>query len=113
MNLLLDLEILGWLLVGLGIVEIVPVLVALGYGEPSLPYATSSAAALLYGVPIALTVRGQDRRMRSRDGFMIVSAAWVLASPESPRPTRTASSSFGEAAFSRATSVWATISCDD
>ena len=80
MNFVLDLEILGWLLVGLGIVEFVPVLVALGYGEPSLPYVASSAAALLYGVPIALTVRGRDRRMRSRDGFLVVSAAWVMAS---------------------------------
>lgn len=80
MNLVLDLEILGWLLVGLGIVELVPVFAALGFGEPSLPYAASSAAALLYGVPIALTVRARNRRMRSRDGFLVVSAAWILAS---------------------------------
>jgi len=79
-NLLLDLEILGWLLVGLGIVETIPALVALLYGEPSLPYAASSAAALLYGVPLALTIRGRNRRMRPRDGFLIVSAAWVMAS---------------------------------
>ncbi len=80
MNFVLDLEILGWLLVGLGIVEFVPVFVALGYGEPSLPYVASSAAALVYGVPIALTLRARNRRMRPRDGFLIVSSAWVLAS---------------------------------
>ena len=80
MNLLLDLQILGWLLAGLGIVQLVPSAAAWIFGEPLLPYAGSAAAALVYGLPLALSVRPRDRRMRNRDGFLVVSAAWAVAS---------------------------------
>jgi trk system potassium uptake protein TrkH len=80
MNLLLDLEILGWLLVGLGGLECVPLAVAWISGEPSLPYLESAATALVFGLPVALSARSPDRRIRIRDGFLVVSAAWVLAS---------------------------------
>jgi trk system potassium uptake protein TrkH len=79
-NLLLDLEILGWLLVGLAGFECVPIACALAYGEPVLPYVASAAAASVYGLTVALAVRPKDRRMRTRDGFLVVSAAWMLAS---------------------------------
>ena len=80
MNLLLDLKIFGWLLVGLGILETLPIGVALAYGEPSLAYVTSAAAALIYGIPIAATVHVKERRMRPRDAFLVVTGAWILAS---------------------------------
>jgi trk/ktr system potassium uptake protein len=80
MNVKLNLEILGWLLVGLGAAQIVPILAAIFYGEALLPYATSAAIALVYGLPIALSVKPDDRRLRVRDGFVIVVAAWLLAS---------------------------------
>jgi len=76
----LDLEILGWLLVGLAALQLVPTLAAVGYGERVLPFVTSAAVGFFYGLPIALTARPRDRRMRTRDGFLVVSAAWVLAS---------------------------------
>jgi trk system potassium uptake protein TrkH len=79
-NLLLDFEILGWLLVGLAGFECVPIACALAYGEPVLPYAASAAAALAYGLTVALAMRPKDRHMRTRDGFLVVSAAWILAS---------------------------------
>ncbi len=80
MNLLLDLQILGWLLVGLAVLQVAPLAAAFALGEPTLPYAASAAAALFYGLPLALSARPLDRRMRTRDGFVVVSAAWVLAS---------------------------------
>ena len=80
MNLLLNFEILGWLLVGLAGFQCLPVAVALLYGEPALPYVYSAATALIYGLAVALSVRPPDRRMRTRDGFFVVSAAWLLAS---------------------------------
>jgi len=80
MNVKLDLQILGWLLVGLGALQILPIGVALLYGDPPLPYLTSAAIAFLYGLPIALSVHPADRRMRVRDGFIVVVSAWVLAS---------------------------------
>jgi trk system potassium uptake protein TrkH len=79
-NLLLNFEILGWLLVGLAGFQCLPAAVALLYGEPALPYAYSTATALVYGLAIALSVRPPDRRMRTRDGFFVVTAAWLLAS---------------------------------
>ena len=80
MNLLLDLEILGWLLVGLAGFQCLPVAVAVLHGEPALPFVYSAAIALIYGLAVALSVRPSDRRMRTRDGFIVVSAAWLLAS---------------------------------
>jgi trk system potassium uptake protein TrkH len=80
LNLLLDLQILGWLLVGLAGFECIPILGALVFGEPVLPYTASAAAALVYGLPVALSLRPRNRRMRARDGFLVVTAAWMLAS---------------------------------
>ena len=80
MNLRLDLQILGWLLGGIGAFQLVPVLVALLYGESPLPYLTSALIALIYGGSVGFSVRPADRRMRVRDGFVVVVAGWVLAS---------------------------------
>ncbi|HEY5658822.1 MAG TPA: TrkH family potassium uptake protein [Myxococcota bacterium] len=80
MNLLLDLQILGWLLVGLGLLQGIPVLGALVSGEPLLPYVASAGIALLYGLPIALSIRPLERRMHVRDGFVVTVFAWLLAS---------------------------------
>ena len=80
MNLLLDLEILGWLLVGLAGLECVPLAAALVSGEPAFAYLASALTALVFGLPVALSARSSNRRMRIRDGFLVVSGAWVLAS---------------------------------
>jgi len=79
-NLLLDVRIAGWLLVGMALAQCVPLLGALVLGEPLLPYAGGAAVAGLYGGAIVAAVHPRDRRMRVRDGFLVVSAAWLLAS---------------------------------
>jgi trk system potassium uptake protein TrkH len=79
-NLLLDLQILGWMLVGLAVLQGLPAAMASLYGESALPYLFSAATAGVYGLAVALAVRPDNRRMRTRDGFLVVSAAWVLAS---------------------------------
>jgi trk system potassium uptake protein TrkH len=71
---------LGWLLIALGAVQLVPVVAALVFGEPVLPYLASALAALVCGVPIVLGVRPADLQMQVRDGFLVVALAWVLAS---------------------------------
>jgi trk system potassium uptake protein TrkH len=80
MNLLLDLQLLGWLLVGLGVFQGIPVVGALVFGDPVLPYAASAGIALLYGLPIALSLHPVERRLHVRDGFVVTVAAWLLAS---------------------------------
>ena len=80
MNLLLDLQILGWLLVGLGAIQLLPAGVALFYGEALFPHLASALVTVVCGLPLALASRGQDRRMRPRDGFLVVGVGWLLAS---------------------------------
>jgi trk system potassium uptake protein TrkH len=79
-NLLLDLQILGWMLVGLAVLLGLPAGMAAVYGESPLPYLFSAATTGVYGLAVALAVRPDNRRMRTRDGFLVVVAAWVLAS---------------------------------
>ncbi len=80
MNPLLDMQILGWLLVGLGAVQLLPASVALLYGEPAVPYVASACVAVVFGLPLGLSGRTPDRRLRARDGFVVVTGAWLLAS---------------------------------
>jgi trk system potassium uptake protein TrkH len=79
-NALLVSNLIGWLLIGLGIVQLVPISAALVFGEPVLPYAASAVAALAFGLPVTLATRPTDRRMRTRDGFLVVGLGWLLAS---------------------------------
>lgn len=79
MNLRLDVEILGWLLVGVGALQLPPLAMAIALGEAPLAFAQSAAAALVLGLSVALSSRAADRRMRTRDGFLVVSGAWILA----------------------------------
>ena len=80
MNTLLVANFLGWRLLGLSGIQLVPIATALIYGEPVLPYLASAIAALVCGLPIVFSVRPTDRRMRTREGFLAVTTAWVLAS---------------------------------
>jgi trk system potassium uptake protein TrkH len=80
MNILLATQLAGWLLVLLGAFQLPVVLAALVFGEVPTPYLVSSGVALLFGLPIALGVRPENLRVRPRDGFFIVTSAWLLAS---------------------------------
>jgi len=73
-------NVLGWLLVGVAAIQLVPIAAALGFGEPALPYAASAIAACVVGLALALGSKTSDRRMKNRDGFIVVSAAWLIAS---------------------------------
>jgi len=79
-NVLLVANFLGWLLIGLSAIQLVPVAGALILREPALPYVASALAALVFGISVVFGVHPTDRRMRTRDGFLTVSAGWILAS---------------------------------
>jgi trk system potassium uptake protein TrkH len=64
----------------MSVIQLVPIGAALIFGEPVLPYAASAISALVCGLPIVISVRLTDRRMRAREGFLVVVAAWILAS---------------------------------
>ena len=80
MNTLLVANFLGWLLIGLGAVQGVPLAAALWFGEPVLPYAAGALTASVFGLCIVAGAKPEDRRMRAREGFLAVGVAWVLAS---------------------------------
>ncbi len=80
MNALLVASFLGWLLIALSAVQLVPIGAALLYGEPVLPYLATAVAGLVCGLPIAIGVRPADLQMQIRDGFLVVTLAWLLAS---------------------------------
>lgn len=79
MNALRDLQILGWLLVGIAAVELIPALASLLWGEPALPFVASAIAAAVPGLLIARGTQPIHDRMRVRDGFVLASGAWLLA----------------------------------
>lgn len=80
MNALLVANLLGWLLVGLGLVQLIPAAAALLFGESTLPHLAGAAASLTVGGSLALASKPDDRRLRTRDGFLAVGVAWLLAS---------------------------------
>ena len=80
MNILLSAQLAGWLLVLLGGVQLAPVAAALYFGEPTTPFLAAGAVALFLGLPIALGVQPDNLKIRPRDGFFIVTGAWLLAS---------------------------------
>ena len=80
MNALLDLRILGWLLVILGGLQVVPLVAAIAFGELLEPYVESSLAPLVVGLALALGVQPERQDLSTRDGFVVVTFGWVLAS---------------------------------
>ncbi len=80
MNLRLDFQILAGLVVLLGLFQVVPVAAALVFGESVAPYVLSGLIAILIGSPVWSLCRTKDRRIRPRDGFLVVALAWILAS---------------------------------
>jgi len=79
-NILLSAQLAGWLLVLLGGVQLAPIAAALYFGEPITPFLAAGAVALFLGLPIALGVQPDNLKIRPRDGFFIVTGAWLLAS---------------------------------
>ncbi len=80
MNWLLATRLLGWLLLFLAAFQLVPIAAAITFGESVAPYVISAVAAAAIGIPVGLLVRPRTWRVRPRDGFGIVSGAWILAS---------------------------------
>ncbi len=76
MNFLLSLQLFGWLSVGLGTMQLIPVLL---FSESYPAFLLSTACCFLFGVPLIVGARTQDRRIRPRDGFVIVGLGWILA----------------------------------
>jgi trk system potassium uptake protein TrkH len=79
MNVLRDLQILGWLLVVIAAAQLIPAAGSLIWGEPPLPFLASAIAAAVPGVLIARASQPTHDRVRVRDGFVLASVGWLLA----------------------------------
>jgi len=80
MNLRFDLHLIGWLaLFNGGFVLAVAVFAAIR-GEPLLPYLGSGVIALAAAGALLASTRGRDRRIRPRDGLLVVSFGWLVTS---------------------------------
>jgi trk system potassium uptake protein TrkH len=79
LNVLRDLQILGWLLVVISAAQLIPAAGSLIWGEPALPFFASAIAAAVPGLLIAVASQPPDNRLRIRDGFVLAFGAWLLA----------------------------------
>jgi trk system potassium uptake protein TrkH len=79
LNVLRDLQILGWLLIVIAAAQLIPAAGSLIWGEPALPFFASATAAAVLGLAIVFSGQPTHDRLRIRDGFVLASGAWLLA----------------------------------
>lgn len=80
MNRRFDLHLLGWFLVFLGGLLLLPLPLAWLWEEKTLPWALASVVSAALGLGLVATTHTRDRRLHPKDGFLVVTGAWLLAS---------------------------------
>jgi len=76
MNVKIVLNVLGGLLRLLGILMIIPLLVALYYGDPLYPFVVAVAVSGLTGIMLSFKYKS-DEEWKQREGFAIVAFGWL------------------------------------
>ena len=86
MNLKTILNILAAMIALTGVTMLLPALIAWGYNEPDLAgHLKSSAICVLIGLPVWFFTR-KSRSLNSKDGFAIVTLAWILVALAGAQP---------------------------
>ena len=86
MNIKTILNILAAMLALTGVTMLLPALIAWGYNEPDLAgHLKSSAICVLIGLPVWFFTR-KSRSLNSKDGFAIVTLAWILVALAGAQP---------------------------
>ena len=86
MNIKTILNILAAMLGLTGVTMLLPALIAWGYNEPDLAgHLKSSAICVLIGLPVWFFTR-KNRSLNSKDGFVIVTLAWILVALAGAQP---------------------------
>jgi len=75
-----DVFLIGWLLLLTGVFLCVPLGAAVLFSEPVLPYLGTVTISVGLGLGLVLAFRRTDRRIRPRDGFLVVGGAWIAVS---------------------------------
>jgi trk system potassium uptake protein len=71
------LNLVGALLKYLSLAFLFPAALAVGYGEPVLPFAAAGALTAGFGLGLELATRGRER-IGVREGFLVVALTWLL-----------------------------------
>ncbi len=72
-------NLVGTLVKYLGLGALFPVAVALWYGEPIWPFVAAGAITCGFGFALERATAGGAARVGVREGFLVVSATWLLA----------------------------------
>ncbi len=80
MNRRFDLLLIGWLLLLTAGFLVVPVVAAALFGESLAPWVGAVAFAVCSGLLLVRAGQTADRRIRPRDGFLVVGGAWIVVS---------------------------------
>ncbi len=80
MNFPLVVRMVGWVLVALAALLLLPLICALGYGESILPYAYTMLIAGVLGGGAVWLIRPRKKALYAREGFLTVALAWIAMS---------------------------------
>lgn len=72
--------LLGWLLLLAAAFLCLPLLASFVFAEPALPYLAAMGLSGALGLALVRVHPPQDRHIRPRDGFLVVSGAWFAVS---------------------------------
>jgi trk system potassium uptake protein len=70
-------NLIGALLKYLSAAFLLPLAIAVGYGEPIWPFLIGGAVTFLFGAGLELATRGKEQ-VGPREGFLVVAATWLL-----------------------------------
>lgn len=70
-------DLVGRVLMFVGAAYLVPVALALGYGESPWPFVVAGAITSGFGLAVE-RLSGEQERMRPREGFLVVALIWLL-----------------------------------
>lgn len=80
-NWLMILRVTGWLLIIEGLFMLVPLFVAVAYGEEDyLSFLMSTGATMLAGMGLAFGLHGSRSDMGKREGFLLTTLIWIVLS---------------------------------
>jgi trk system potassium uptake protein TrkH len=80
MNRRFDLHVLGWLLLLTSALLLVPLAFAIAFHDAPGPFLGALLLAALAGGGLVFMTRTRERGLRARDGFLVVSGAWLITS---------------------------------
>ena len=72
-----SLNLIGWSFERIGLVFVFPAVLAVGYGEAVWPFLVAGACTSGFGFALERATYGRER-VGSREGFLVVSALWLL-----------------------------------